>query len=97
MALIEQHVDGILIIFLKKNINFIILIRCICVCCGRGGGYCVYNCRCPQHPEQGARSHGAALTGCCELSDVELGRKLRSPGRIVSALSHWAVSPAPCF
>lgn len=38
-----------------------------------GGGHCAYECRCLQGPEEGAVSHGAALTGCCELSDVEVG------------------------
>lgn len=37
------------------------------------------------------------LQVCWELTDVELGTKLRSSGRIVSALSHWAISPDPCF
>jgi hypothetical protein len=53
-----------------------------------GWGHCAYDCSCPQSPGEGAKSHGAALTSCCELSDMEQGTKLRSPRRVVSALSH---------
>jgi hypothetical protein len=45
------------------------------------------------HPEEGLRSHYRWLwaTTCWEL----LGIELRTSGRAVSALSHWAISLAP--
>jgi len=50
---------------------------------------CMYACR----PEEGTRPHYRWLWATMWL----LGIEVRTPGRAVSALNHWAISPAQCF
>jgi hypothetical protein len=50
---------------------------------------CIYTCM----PEEGIRSHYRWLWATMWL----LGIELRTSGRAVGALNHWAISPAPTF
>lgn len=40
---------------------------------------------------------GARVAGSCEPTDVGLGIKLSSSGRVIGVLSYWAISPTPHF
>lgn len=51
-----------------------------------GEGVCVCECMCPQRLEEGLESSGARVKGSCALSNLVLGTKLRSFGRMVCPL-----------
>lgn len=65
---------------------------------------CVYVHMCAPHvwgfpwrSEEGVdiRAPGTGETGGCELSVLEVGPNLGSPGKAINALNSWGVSPVP--
>lgn len=86
----DHRRHNILINIALKNIDFIFKCACVYVCvymyvhvC-----VCVYECRCPCRSEEGIRSPGAGVLGCCEPLSVSAGNQTQVSAREEGFLNH---------